>query len=181
MLMLFFRWTSASCALSNFSRLIAFCSSSSLIWSASSSASPCSIHWEYIITFGCWFHGGYIKLYFTLLTFSMGAPRRVILSSGTRMKSLKMRKESRLVNSSMIISHLAVLSLSPVDVSGLMIVSTSLASVRRSDDKDRSSIKPISRSESSSLRIGWIDLQNSNELSGSPCFGLSLDGIVWLP
>ena len=84
----------------------------------------------------------------------MGASRRIMLSLGTRMKSLKIGKESRLVKSSMIISHLAVLSLSPVDVSALAIVSTSIASVRRSDDMNKSSIKPISRSESSSLRIG---------------------------
>ena len=97
---------------------------------------------------------------------------------GTRLKSLKMGKESRLVKSSMIIAHLPVLSLSPVDVIVLMIVSTSFARVRRSDEMERSSIKPISRSESSSLRIGWIDSQNSNELSGLSCCGPSLDGIV---
>ena len=27
--------------------------------------------WEYTITFGCWFHGGYIKLYFTLFTINI--------------------------------------------------------------------------------------------------------------
>ena len=54
-----------------------------------------------------------------------------MLSFGTRMKSLKMGKESRLAKSSMIISPLSVLSLSPVDVSALTIVSTSFARMRR--------------------------------------------------
>ena len=60
----------------------------------------------------------------------------------------------------------------------LTIVSTSFARVRRSADMDKSSIKPIFRSESSSLRMGWIDSQNSNEFSRSLCCKPSLDGII---
>ena len=59
-----------------------------------------------------------------------------------------------LVKSFMIISHLAVLSLSSVNVSALTIVSTSFARVRRSADMDKSSIKP--NSDQSRVHRGWV-------------------------
>ena len=72
----------------------------------------------------------------------MGGPRRGTASLSTRMKPLKMRKESKVLKSFMIISYRAVLSLRQVDVIALIIVFSSFAKV--SVDVDGSLMNPIS-------------------------------------
>ena len=53
----------------------------------------------------------------------------------------------------MMISHLVVMRFRPVEDSDLMIVPTSCAKVKSSADIDKSSMKPIAKSEFSSFRI----------------------------
>ena len=122
-------------------------------------------------------------------------------SLSTRMKPLKMWKESKVLKSFRIISYKAVLSLRPVDVIALIIVSSSFARV--SVDVDESLMNPISNlveftedrwymickiaaSLTDRLRadilwtvlIGGMDSQNSRELNGLPCCVHSLDEII---
>ena len=153
MLLLLLNSARASCARSSFNRLIALSSSSTFVLRAVSRPQP----WR------------------------MGAPSKVMSSFGTRMKYLKIWNCSSWLKSSIMISHLLLLSLRPVDVSALMMVLTSCANVGRFADKDRLSMNPISRSEFRSFKIGWTASQNFSELSGSPCYGPSLETIRWSP